>query len=135
MNPYPISLVIQLHRRSVRIIGCGGDCQQCQPPGTLVAVPGGQCKPIEEVRVGDGVVTYQSKKSHFAGTRNQPRRELETASRPYRGDLYVISAGGHVSRSTPNHKWLTRFNDDVRNIYVVYLMQRGCCFRVGSCKM
>jgi DNA helicase-2/ATP-dependent DNA helicase PcrA len=106
-----------------------GDFAQCQPAGTMVAMEGGLWKPIEKVKVGEKVVSFNRHAPCFIGTRNQGRMIQETAARQYKGWLYTVSAGGRVTRCTPEHRWLVRFNNSLK--YVVYLMKKGNHFRIG----
>lgn len=130
MNPYQIKLIRQLFERGVRII-CVGDSNQCQPIGTQVLMTGGFYKDIKDVKVGDEVVTYQSKNSYFAGTKSQGRKVLEASSRMFSGYMYTIMAGDKTSKSTPNHKWLTRFNENAEGKFITYLMKKNDKYRIG----
>jgi hypothetical protein len=130
MNPYQLHLVTQLCKLGVRIVCCG-DRLQCQPDGTQIAMTGGFYKPIENVQVGDGLVTYQSKNSIFAGLRVQGRKVLKKVSRPYQGFLYCFHVGSKRAFSTGNHKWLVRLNENAKGKYIVYLMKRGEQHRIG----
>lgn len=85
-----------------------GDPRQCQPAGTMVAVPGGE-KPIEELQVGDYVISYARQEGCFIGRTKPVNKILDKKVRNYSGPLLVVSAGGRSTRCTPNHKWLVRW--------------------------
>jgi superfamily I DNA/RNA helicase len=124
-----------------------GDKRQCQPAGTMVSIPGEytgsrniQVVPkqvqIENLKIGDKLVSYATKKSSFTGITQQSGCVVEDiASRLYTGDLYYITVGGNTTRATDNHKWLVRFNKDAEKAHAVYLMRKGNHFRVGTAKL
>ena len=65
----------------------------CVPPGSLVKTLDGQVK-IEDIKVGDTVVTHQ----------NRPQSVLKTFKRWHDGDMLVISiSGGITLQITPEH--------------------------------
>lgn len=120
-----------------------GDRNQCQPAGTLVSVcktssKGGRAAeieqvPIEQLRVGDRVVSYGSGDIGFV---MNGRKVLEIAKRPFSGDLVEVYMPEHDahSRYTPNHKCVVNFNS-LRDHWAVYVMRRGNQYRVGKAKM
>jgi DNA polymerase-3 subunit alpha len=123
------------------------DALLCQPPGTLVrrvvprlqggGVPGGQVVvteevPIEEVRAGDRVVSWDGK--HRRGAiRKRGSLVTQVASREYSGEIVgVQTPTGATSRYTSDHKTVVRLDTRLEGgNYVVYLMRKGDWFRVG----
>lgn len=114
---------------SVSVLVLAGDPNQCQPAGTLVSMQGGGVKPIEEIEVGDHVVSYFTGKSEFRGLRSQGRRVEETAVRPFMGSMRTLHVGNRSTMCTPEHRVLTR--SVKRRYWCLYLMQRGENARVG----
>lgn len=112
-----------------------GDRHQCQPAGTMVAMTGGQWKPIEEVAVGDSVVSFSRRSSAMVGRRGRGEMVLGTADREYSGPILAIHASGMETECTPDHKWVARFNSRSTDISVTYLMKRGDRYRVGWCQL
>ena len=117
-----------------RIISVG-DPHQCQPAGTKILMANGKEKNIEEIVVGDKVVSYQSSRSwdmRFIGLSNSlsihPKVD-RVSSRQYRDYLIVIELKLYKSKYTPNHRCLFRFKD--KQGYVTYLMKKGDKVRVG----
>lgn len=123
-----------------------GDVNQCQPAGTMVRVvsdhyysrhkqPSGQkdCQhqdvPIEQVKVGDMVVTYSVAQRHFYRTGKVVER---VASRPYKGELVVIETREKASRYTPDHLCVVKMKDAFFGKHFVYLMRKGNQFRIGK---
>lgn len=109
-----------IKKAGARLILCG-DPAQCQPAGTLVRTTEKGLIPIEQLKVGDQLVSYSTQDGRFRGTRSQGRKVEKTASRNYKGDLYKVNG----SRATANHRWLTRFRPDVPEeftaVYVIEL--------------
>ena len=116
-----------------------GDPDQCQPPGTMIM----KCRvgnrgdkltfpdfvPIEKLNVGDKIVTFDRHGQAFIKT----GKITEIASRYYSGNLYCISDGNTDTDTTPNHKWLVRWNKKVKERkWITYLMRRGAWVRVGT---
>jgi hypothetical protein len=77
----------------------------CFLKGAHVTMMDGTSKPIENVKVGDYVITH----------RGRARRVTETHARPYRGDVYAIKAEAHaVIRATSEHPFLTTRRETVK---------------------
>jgi Domain of unknown function (DUF5710)/UvrD-like helicase C-terminal domain/AAA domain len=122
----------ELAKAGAKIVAVG-DVNQCHPAGTLIALTGGKKVPIEAIKEGDLLVTYNSKKSYFPGTNSQGRRVEEIATRRYSGDMITITTESNWVDCTPNHKCLVRF--DGTDKYCLYLMVKGESARVGICKL
>lgn len=114
----------------------------CQPEGTLVTIlkqKGNAWKkaqyeqvPIEKLKVGDRVTSYQLGDSTFI---SKGYLIKGITRRPYSGDLVVVNLkNGKKSRYTPAHKCLVNFTD-LRNKYSVYVLRKGNQYRIGKCKM
>lgn len=117
-----------------------GDEHQCQPEGTMVMLEGCGEMPIEEIKVGQRVVSYNrhpgnATVARLVGLKNQGRAILKTARRPYEGDLIRVETGLQTSRYTPEHKTLVRFRDSHRDWYAVYLMIRNNVGRIGCSQL
>ena len=106
--------------------------EPCQPAGTMVETTTG-VKPIEELRDGDRVISYDSLSGQVKGRRNGGY-EIRTANRQYDGLLYSITSAGKTTRATDNHEFSVRFNPETKANYCTYLMRRGKWWRVGQTK-
>lgn len=106
--------------------------EPCQPAGTMILTTDG-IKPIESLRDGDKVVSFDTFSGQVKGYRNGGY-EVKTASRDYEGLLYSIKADGKTTRATDNHQFSCRFNAESKRKYCTYLMQRGDWWRVGIAK-
>ena len=114
-------LLLAADHRNVCVVG---DQDQCLPPGTLVATPGG-ARPIEDVSEGDEVVGTGATGGAVVST------VTATKAGHYRGRLYTVRAGGKTLRGTPHHMVLADPGLD-RGRFIVYLMERiDRGFRVG----
>lgn len=112
-----------------------GDSFQCQPTGTQVHTTKRGLIPIEDIQVGDELVSYSSGSAYFPGTRSQGRMVLKKSSRHYDGPLVRLETdSGKVSRYTPNHRCVVRLSHD-NDKYAVYVMQKGKWARVGMCRL
>ncbi len=90
-----------------------GDPRQCQPAGTMVLCASLGWKPIEEIEVGDYVVSYSRSDKGFVGRGRPAYRVLEKSERFYTGPLARVSAGFKSTQCTPEHKWLIRHANGV----------------------
>jgi len=109
-----------------------GDPNQCQPLGTIVRTPEGN-KYIQDLKDGDRVVTADISHSCFKAS----GETIKIARRDYdwiqAGKLIRITSAGRSSRYTPNHRCIASCKP-LADKYVVYLMQKGRNFRIGSTK-
>lgn len=112
-----------------------GDEKQCQPPGTLVKIPGGHQVPIESLRKGDHVVSWSRRHNVMIGRKEPVCRITNVARRPYSGQMVTVRAGGMVTRCTPNHRWLARWVDKQTDFWCVYMMKKGRWYRIGWCQV
>ena len=121
-----------------------GDSKQCQPTGTKILLWNGSEKFIEDVVVGDKVVTYNAQRTasfqgyyesersfkHFSKNDNI-NTVTEVAKRKYKGDLIKIIAGGDISMYTPDHRCYVKWKESSIGKYCVYLMNKGSLWRIG----
>lgn len=111
----------------------------CQPPGTKVKAVVGtkegkgrqpihEDKNIEDLAVGDLVVSYSTNKTHL---HTGGKRITRHGSREYRDDLIVVSVDGSVTKYTKDHECIVKIGDYNKGKYVCYLMRKDNKFRVG----
>lgn len=125
-----------------------GDEAQCQPEGTKVLMDDGTKKNIEDIQVGDVVVSYEYRHDNCFVCNYERIREkspsqyqkvheaskskvLRVAVRDYEDYLYKLSIGDMESSYTPEHICYVRWKPEIRKKYVLYLMQKGDWFRIG----
>jgi superfamily I DNA/RNA helicase len=122
-----------------------GDANQCQPAGTIIDViikeneKGSygkvivtiEKKPIEEIKIGDKVISYDIYKSVW--TRDKEVQKI--SSRLFKGNLIKVKTENNfISRYTPGHKCVANFIN-LMNSYVVYIMEKNGLYRIGKCKL
>ena len=127
LNPARRLLAIRMVGQTGRLI-CVGD--PCQPLGTKVSLPNGGVKHIEDLVVGDRVVSYRPADATFL---QNGQRVTGITRKPFTGDL-VVASGSRTTKYTPSHRCLVNFNN-LRDKHAVYLMRRGNQYRVGKCSM
>jgi len=128
-------LAARLLRYGGRFCGVGDD-RQCQPRGTMVTLEGKKTIPIEDVKVGDRLISFDQNGHQFCGTTTQGRKVLETAHRFYEGRLILIDTeNGCTTQVTPNHKFFCKWSTRGTGCNVTYLMRKGPHFRLGWCQL
>jgi hypothetical protein len=128
MSAAALDLVLKARAPGGRMLFVG---DPCQPAGTTVKTPKGSV-PIEQIQVGDSVVSYIPRDCAFV---QKGRRINGVTARPYDGEVIVATTeNGHRSVYTPNHHCYANFAP-LRHGYGIYLMQRGNQFRVGKAKL
>ncbi len=133
-------MLMQRAAREGRFIAVG-DQYQCQPKGTKVLMSDGSEKSIENVQVGDRVVSYhKGEKGFYHGYFKKNKSNMrhacvvEDVSSRYVTSLISIVAGDKVSSYTYNHRCVVRINPDSRD-HIVYLMRKEDRFRIGVCHL
>jgi hypothetical protein len=123
------------------IVGDPAQQLYCQPLRTMVEVVtkenSGSTRaesasvPIENLKVGDKVVTYDN--THL--WRNG--RAITHITRfHHEGELVrVTTTSGATSAYTPKHHCIIRIDDNLADKHVVYLMRRGSQYRIGRTQM
>ena len=125
-----------------RLIGVG-DENQCQPEGTKILMYDGTEKNIEELKIGDAVVSYdKSQSSRIRGYYGHLKRDLlkmkkyapvveNISKRIFNDKLIVIKSNNKITKYTPNHRCFVRFKKYSLNKYCLYLMEKNGFFRIG----
>ncbi|MDA3834102.1 MAG: AAA family ATPase, partial [Spirochaetales bacterium] len=113
-----------------RLIAVGDPCQ-CHPAGTMIELTGGDKKPVEDIVVGDMLVTYHD---CFRGISRQGRKVLNTSKRAFDGNMITISSGDKSVSVTPDHKIPTKLHSESEKT-ALYLMESGNTSRIGCCKL
>jgi hypothetical protein len=108
-----------------------GDDRQCQPAGTMVRSSISGNVPIESLKMGDAIESFDRHGQVFI----RSGRVTNVAVRHYTGSLIKVSAAGNSSRCTPSHKWLVRWTNKAQRPWITYLMRQGARYRVGECQL
>lgn len=116
-----------------------GDEKQCQPEGTKITMGDLSTKNIEDLKIGDVVLSYDIKEGHycFDNKKGNGKKVLDI-SEHYEDELIEIETeNGFKSSYTKNHRCLARIHyEGNENKSVVYIMQNDKGqYRVGSTKL
>lgn len=139
-DPLVTSIISEQSTQRV-IVGDSAQEIYCQPAGTRVAVVTGRYSrtkvgaieqvPIESIQPGDLVASYgeQSRRVRRSGA-----RVTRNEARTYTGDLVTATTiSGLSSTYTAGHHCVIRWDRaTMSGARIVYLMQRGEQFRIGS---
>ena len=116
-----------------------GDEKQCQPAGTLVTMSDGTFKRIEDLKIGDEVLSYNLKEGHYCRkTKKGKGKKILDISTHFESELIqIITNNNYSSLYTKNHRCLARIHyEGNENKSVVYIMQNAKGqYRVGSTKL
>lgn len=111
------------------------DMRQCQPKGTKITLYDGTEKNIEDIKVGDKLITYSKTKSFQGGKVHNARnyQVLETEHHFCNESLVKITLeNGKSSIYSPEHICIVNLTNIQEN-YLVYLMcDENNRFRVGK---
>jgi hypothetical protein len=146
LNALQWKLVQNIFNKRTRFCAVG-DPHQCQPIGTKILMKNGTTQSIENLQIGDEVISYDTHhRGSYVGYRNQFNKNGSLSSnykkkspayvknidkRFYRGDLITVQVNDNTSQYTPNHKCLVRWRSDKTNGFALYLMQKQNYFRIG----
>lgn len=122
-----------------------GDPRQCQPSGTKILTTLNGEVNIENLKIGDKLVSYDKGgkwiglNSNHQSIKHAPIVESIVKSK-YNDLLYCVDTNSSVSKYTYNHICMVRFNPmSWDKKYVVYLMSRdtkyGTDWRIGKSKL
>lgn len=146
MNIAERELVFKCFKMGTRMISVG-DENQCQPAGTKVLLTDGTEKNIEELKVGDYVVTYNTEWGKYSGYKNRKTDGKLTNRRANKilaienhveNELITIKTEtGKQSTYTPGHICYARLNKKyVENAYCTYIMRnKDGMYRIGKTKL
>lgn len=146
LSSFQYAFVSRLLTRRSRLISCG-DEKQCQPAGTKILMRDGTEKNIEDIEIGDDVVSYDTKwKGGFINytvpltrtgkinsnfLKKSTHKVLNTSKRFYSENLIRLQSKGKESFYTPDHICMVRWREDKTKAHVLYLMRKGDFFRIG----
>lgn len=120
-----------------------GDPHQCQPQGTKILMYDGTEKNIEDIVVGDRIVSYDRKhtasfkgfyKNHRWGADSLKKLApiiKEISKHKISENLVVINSNGKTTKYTKNHRCFVRLREDKKKVHGLYLMERNGYFRIG----
>ena len=116
-----------------------GDDWQCQPRGTKVTMSDGTLKNIEDVCVGDIVLSYDTKNGYYRRktTKSHGCAVKDISVHKVDSLITIKTETGKESSYTKNHRCFARIHyEGNENKSVVYIMKNAKNqFRVGSTKL
>ena len=120
--------LLTTHHRNLAVVG---DDAQCLAEGTLVTMGDGSVRPIERVRVGDGVL------SSYGSGDFRPARVTDTFAGHRPEGVAITLRSGRRIVSTPEHTHFAGFRPGLTpQRHLTYLMVRGGKgFRVGTTRV
>lgn len=124
LNKAQRELFLRCFRRGTRFIAVG-DPNQCQPAGTKVLMYDGSEKNIEDIKIGDKVITKYINS-------NKIINDTVTAisKREFCGKLISVNCDKYNSKYTDNHHCIVSFKNE--NPYILYVMcNEKNHFRIG----
>ena len=141
-----IEKILKRDKKTGKVLGrliTVGDSFQCQPAGTKILMSDGTEKNIENIIIGDKVVSYDRRdRGYFIGYYKNHRWGAESMKKYgyninntskifYTGDLISIKSNNKISKYTPNHKCLVKIIKNCNHKYILYLMEKDGLFRIG----
>jgi superfamily I DNA/RNA helicase len=139
-------LLLKCRKISTRML-IFGDSDQCQPTGTKVMLTDGTEKNIEDLNVGDYVVTYNSEYGYYVGYKNysvkgnitnQQCKRISAIEHHTENELITIeTTSGKKSSYTPSHICYARMNREYsKTAYCTYVMRNDKgMYRIGKTKL
>jgi len=105
-----------------------GDPDQCVLEGTLITMGDGTTKPVEQVRVGDEVLSCYGSGVFRPAAVTDVHRSTRVSG------VAITTASGRRIVSTPEHTHFAGFKPGkTPQLHMTYLMwKRGCGFRIGT---
>ena len=146
MNKAERELILKCFKMGTRLVSVG-DRNQCQPIGTKILLPDGSEKNIEELNVGDYVVTYNSDWGYYVGYKKysvagnisyQQCKKVTSIEHHTENEIITIETnGGMKSSYTPGHICYARINKELqKTAYCTYIMRNDDnLYRIGKTKL
>jgi hypothetical protein len=129
LSPLNHHMLRQANRKDGRMVVVG-DPKQCHPIGTMIQLSRGKSKPIEEVKIGDKIVSY-NRGSGFSGLNTQGTSVTDVLFQKFSGNLVrIVTDGSFAHECTPNHRCLVKWTD--KKSHLLYMMRKGNQFRIGT---
>lgn len=135
MNAAQQALVKRIIAKGGRFVAVG-DSHQCQPVGTKILLKNGTKINIEDLKVGDEIISFKRYFDKLIGFESKANNAHKVnvgniQKRIYNGNLVELISNNKISRYTPNHKCYVSINKDSDFKYCLYLMQKDFKFRIG----
>lgn len=106
--------------------------RQCQPPGTNILTANRGYVEIQDLdHQEDKLVNFGSSDG---GTKRCKWRgnAFKVESRQYSGDMIRVDTGSESYECTDNHICFAKWNEESKDLFIVYMMQSESKFRIGK---
>ena len=139
-SPMQHDMVKKCFKRNTRFLALG-DYYQCQPAGTKISLANGQTKNIEDVVVGDKVITYnQSCSGYYPYYKEGSKYGFEVtkvSERYVDKTIRITTENGLTSEYSYNHICYAKFNRELcAGKYALYLMcNEDDMWRIGKTQL
>ena len=136
VGKFEYRFLVGLNAKHVFVVG---DDYQCQPAGTQVMLSNGELKSIEDMKIGDSVVSYHNGKyiRYTDQFKDKYTTKVETISTHTVHTLYDIECGSLRTSYTGNHKCYTAIHlEGNENASIVYILKNDQgWYRIGVCNV
>lgn len=121
-----------------------GDVLQCQPAGTQVMLPDTTTVNIEDLKVGDKVLSYDCKNGSYLQSQRKSHGDfksscssIEAIEHHFADNIVEIRSANHCAKYTKDHITYAKMHyEGNEDKYVVYLMRNDKgWWRVGECRL
>lgn len=131
-----IELFLKCFKRGTRFIAVG-DEKQCQPKGTKILMSDGTERNIEDVKIGDNIVTYRRREAYFKGYNTNILYGSKVSNIESHHETEIIkikTENGLESSYTPSHICYAKINEkNSVGKYLLYLMcNKDGMYRIGT---
>lgn len=137
-----IKLMFKCFKKGTRFIAVG-DKAQCQPYGTKILMCDGSEKNIEDIKIGDRVVTYHEHDrccfKHYKTSKYNTEKYAGKVTNIKESStdkiIKITTENNKTTYYTSGHICYAKFTDEVQNKFIVYLMcNTDNMFRIGICQ-
>lgn len=131
-----IELFLKCFKRGTRFIAVG-DEKQCQPKGTKILMSDGTERNVEDVKIGDNIVTYRRREAYFKGYNTNILYGSKVSNIESHHETEIIkikTENGLESSYTPSHICYAKINEkNSVGKYLLYLMcNKDGMYRIGT---
>lgn len=142
-DPKQISFLNSFDPKGTHFYFCG-DVLQCQPAGTQVMLPDTTTVNIEDLKVGDKVLSYDCKNGSYLQSQRKAHGDfksscatVEAIEHHFADNIVEIKSANHCAKYTKEHITYAKMHYEGNEYkYVVYLMRNDKgWWRVGECRL
>jgi len=128
-----ISALKTMNKNLIKFVGpmiCKGP--KCHPAGSLIRTNIGDI-PIEKISTEHTIYSWQKNSNSILLPKKNYKHKLY--EKDYYGVLYKFTVNDLSFECTNDHPCIARWNEKAKDLYAVYLMNRGDTWRIGQIKL